>query len=133
MAKRGRPTKLNKELQGKICSLLRGGAYRKDACAIAGIDYSNFTIWMKKGENANSGIHADFYNAVKEAEAVARMTPSATLAAAAKHDPRWAKDWLIMRWPSDYNPQRNQKDTDDQRPIHIEISGLPRPDEDGDE
>ena len=129
MAKRGRPSKLNPEMQERICALLRGGAYRQDACALAGIHVSNFGEWMKKGETEAKGKHKDFRAAVLEAEAFARMTPSACLANASKSDPKWAAAWLKMRWPKQYSEYRIQNDTDSTEPIEIHIHGLPDKDE----
>jgi hypothetical protein len=46
----GRPSKFSAELGVSICSLLRKGCSRKDACAEVGITYPSMYSWLKRGE-----------------------------------------------------------------------------------
>ncbi len=115
-------------MQERICSLLRGGAYRQDACHIVGIDYSTFARWMERGRNQESGKYKDFCNAILKAEALARMQPTHTIAQAAQDNPRWAAKWLTMRWPEKYSENRVES-KEEASVIELKITGLPRPKE----
>ena len=91
---KGRRTKLNHQMQKKICDILANGNYISTACAVARIHQSQYFRWMEKGEHAKSGIYRDFYDAVKEAEQVAEVA----CLHAIRQDPAWqAKAWVLER------------------------------------
>lgn len=75
MAAGGRPSKFTPEIKKKLLDAIRAGNYYEPACAYAGIDYSTFRNWMKKGEKAKKGVFLEFFQEVRqaEAEAEARM------------------------------------------------------------
>ena len=127
MAKMGRPTKLTKKLTDRLCAILRGGAYRKDALAILGINNGTFCNWMAKGENEQDEVYMDFREAVHRAEAFARTEPSNCLSSAAITEPKRVETWLRMRWPGEYSEHRIKTDDAERRPITVNITGLPRP------
>jgi hypothetical protein len=74
-----RPTKLTPQVSERILSALRAGNYRKASALSAGISEQTFHRWMKRGEEAKSGIHRDFCEAVKRAEADAEVHAVAVL------------------------------------------------------
>ena len=93
---RGRKTKLSPELQGKICSAIRAGAYDSVAAQAAGIIWETFNRWMKKGEAARSGQFFEFYTAVKKAAAERELRNAAIISKAANES--WqAAAWMLER------------------------------------
>jgi transposase len=93
---RGRPTKLNDELQNQICELLRWGNYIETACAFCGITKKTLYEWMKLGNLEEQGIHRNFLNAVNKAQAEAEMRDVQNIHNAAKTD--WkASAWRLER------------------------------------
>lgn len=73
MARPGRPSKLTEETTKKLVKAIESGNYMKAACAYAGIDYTTFRLWMKKGEEAKSGRYFNFFHTMKRAEQVAEV------------------------------------------------------------
>lgn len=69
----GRHTKLTQEVQETICVYIRSGAYDWVAAEAAGISSSTFYRWMQEGERRSSGKYRDFYEAVRQARAQARV------------------------------------------------------------
>ena len=67
--KRGRSTKLTKETQERLCSLISQGFDIYRAAELAGIGRSTFFKWRAKSEIAKSGIYRDFGDALKKADA----------------------------------------------------------------
>lgn len=99
MGRPGPKTKLTPEVQERLCTALRGGNFRKTACAWAGIPYRSFHEWMLKGERKKSGPLAEFRRAVIEAEKAAEIRAVALVLKAAEKDPRHAEWWLSHRFP----------------------------------
>ncbi len=97
--KRGRPTKLTEKTIERLTQALRIGATRESACAYAGIDYSTFCKWMKKGESARSGRFFDFFQAVRRAELEAELACIRAWTAKIPDDWRAAKEFLERRFP----------------------------------
>lgn len=127
MSRMGRPSKISDDMQERICALLRGGAYRVDACAIVGVHFSTMARWMEKGKAGKAEKYVKFRAAVMKAEAIAKMGPTAVMSSAAKESPKWASTWLKMRWPQQYSENRMKKEEQNTEPIEIKITGLPRP------
>lgn len=73
MGRPGRPSKLTEETTKKLVKAIESGNYMKAACAYAGIDYTTFRLWMKKGEKAKSGRYFNFFHTIKRAEQVAEV------------------------------------------------------------
>lgn len=68
----GRPTKLTKELQDKICLYLKYGNYVETAAAACGVSKVILYAWLKRGtEHKAPGIYKDFLNAIEKAQAEA--------------------------------------------------------------
>lgn len=68
----GRPTKLNKRIQGIICRAIRAGMTYERAAEAGGIHYDTFTTWRQQGEaDLSAGkdtIFSAFSAAVQKAE-----------------------------------------------------------------
>ena len=69
----GRKTKLTRDLIDEIVQYVRNGAYAWVAAGAVGIHKSTFHRWMKRGEEATRGIHYEFFQAVYQARAQARV------------------------------------------------------------
>ncbi len=65
----GRKPALTKEIQDKICELVRAGNYYNVACAYVGIGTSTFWRWMERGEEQDTGMYKEFRGAVEKAKA----------------------------------------------------------------
>ena len=66
----GRPTKLTKEVQDRICHLLRYGNYVETAAAACGITKTILYSWMKRGaEHKAPRMYKEFLDAIEEAMA----------------------------------------------------------------
>jgi transposase-like protein len=92
-----RPTKLTEQTQDAIIKALSIGATYKDAAEAAGVDYVTFNNWMIQGEKAKSGKFFEFFYAVKQTEAEARMYYLSVIAKAAPRDWRAALEFLKRR------------------------------------
>ena len=106
--KRGRPVKLTPEVQKKIVEALTLGNFRTTAARFAGVSYSAFQEWMRKGEKQRKGPFRDFFVAVMAIETQTEVLIVGDLVAKAKKDPKLAKWWLShrhKRW-ADNKPQR---------------------------
>jgi hypothetical protein len=73
----GRRTKLNADVQQKILSYIRAGAYEWIAAEAAGVGKSTFYRWLQEGEAADSGSYHDFWQEVRKAHAQARVAAEA--------------------------------------------------------
>ena len=93
----GRRTKLTPERQQIIVESLRLGMWAKDACARASVDPSTFYRWMQRGENEARGIHRDFRDAVKAADAECQLRALAVIQRAARDSTWQAAAWLLER------------------------------------
>ena len=71
---RGRPTKLTPEITARIASFVRAGAYPWVAAEANGICHRTFDRWKTAGERARRGRHYDFWRAVRQAGAEARVS-----------------------------------------------------------
>ncbi len=110
MGKGGRPTKLNEDVQHKICSAIRAGNYIETAAAYAGINKSTLYDWMKRGEREKQRVEknpryrvrkreepfVEFSNAIEKALADAEIRDVAIIARAAE-DVWQAAAWRLER------------------------------------
>lgn len=95
--KQGRPTKLNEEVQRKICEALLLGCTYSIAAFYAGISERALFEWMTRGKEQNGDIYIRFYAAVKQAEAQSAIRSLATIHQSAR-DGNWtAAAWLLER------------------------------------
>lgn len=93
MSKNGRPTKLTPEVAKKITWALRLGNFRKTAAAYAGVSERTLTEWLSRGSREESGLYADFYAEVMEAEQAAEVR-----ALGAIHQAMQRGDWKAAAW-----------------------------------
>lgn len=68
----GRPSKFHL-VKDKVIEAIRKGNYYEPACKAAGIDYSTFRDWLKKGEEDQKGPFFQFSQEVQKAEAEAEL------------------------------------------------------------
>lgn len=93
-----RPTKLTPETHSAIVEAILHGATYKDAAEAAGVWYTTFNEWMRKGEEAKSGQFYEFNHAVRQAEAQCRLNMTRVIqSAAAKGDWKAAEAYLKRR------------------------------------
>jgi len=106
MPDNGRPSKLTPEIQEKIVQALVLGNHRQDAAAYAGIDATTFRRWLIRGLQEKEGPHAEFRQAVLEAEARAKITAMGCITKAAR-DGDWkaAAWWLQKLFPHQFSEQ----------------------------
>lgn len=93
----GRPSKLTPETTEALCEKLRLGHTYAVACAHAGIWYTTFRSWIKKGETAQQGEYYNFYNTIRKAEMEGRDLLEAR--ALKNSNPL---EILERRWPEDW-------------------------------
>ena len=97
----GRRTKLTPELQQRLVQALRVGCTHRTACQCAGITYSTFYDWLRRGEAGNTR-YTQFSHAIKRAEVEAMMRALAQINTAMATDWR-AAAWLLERsYPHEY-------------------------------
>lgn len=58
----GRPTKLTRDRQEKIASIIEQGGSITEACRRAGIHRETFGNWMQRGEEQSEGVFAEFFD-----------------------------------------------------------------------
>jgi hypothetical protein len=75
--KRGRPSKLTKQIQDELVELLENGNYQTTAATVVGISRSTLSRWLQLGaEHQATGedsIYRSFRTAIKKAEAAAEV------------------------------------------------------------
>ena len=96
---RGRPSKLTPIVRDKLIQAIKVGSHLNAACAYAGVDYSNFRRWMRKGESQTKGEFCDFRDAIRISEAELEIRLVATWQQAAANDWRAAAEFLSRRFP----------------------------------
>ncbi len=92
-----RPTKFIPEITDTILKALQIGATYKDAAEAAGVDYMTFRTWIERGQAGKKPFN-EFFEAVRKAEAQARLNYLTTIAqAASKGDWKAAEAYLKRR------------------------------------
>lgn len=94
-----RPTKLTREVHERIVAAIRAGNYAEPAARSAGISEATYYRWMERGEKASTGIHRDFVDAVRRAEADAEVEAVARLRKAMPDNYRACLEYLERRYP----------------------------------
>jgi transposase len=127
LVRKGRPSKLTSERGFLICEYILRGFYPAKAAILAGVSEKTFYNWMRKGETMENGIFHDFYQSVKQAEALAENFHLEQIRKAAIGDPR--KDikpnWRASAWFLEHRyPQRWKK----HRQVDIQHTGQPKVD-----
>lgn len=103
----GRPTKLTPEASAQIIKALNAGATRMDAAASAGVHYTSFLNWMKRGESSRKGDYFEFFNLVTASEASVRVSLANSIAIQGKTDWRAAVEYLKRRDPANWGDRIN--------------------------
>ena len=111
MVKMGRPTKLNPEVQKRICDAVSAGNYYEPASVYAGITYTTMRNWILRGEEAKSGIYFEFVEALTRAEATAEVRIVAQWQAQIPIDWHAARDFLERRYGDRWGRKEKQEVT----------------------
>ena len=117
---RGRPEKINREIIEKIKNAIMAGAYIETAAAFAGISKDTFYQWLKKGAAANTGIYADFSDAIKKAAAEAELRDVMVINRAAANSWQAAAWKLERKYPSRRGVRARLDLAGDDKPITIQ-------------
>ena len=106
-ATRGRPSKLNPQLQEAICVAIRTTKMSlRDAATSCGIDEGTAYDWMEKGRKSQKGPHREFYLAVKRARADGTKMLLARIAKAGTENKHWqANAHLLSVTEPQYSPR----------------------------
>lgn len=119
--KTGRPSKLTESRMEKLIEALRAGAYRIDACRVAGIHYNTLLAWEKKGEAQEKGEFLEFLDALRKAEAEAVITNIEVVTNAAQDGDWRAAAWFLEhKYPDRW--ARVEKRADHDQPFTIVFS-----------
>lgn len=116
-----RKTKLNPEVQRKICDALRAGNTRRASAQYVGIDERTFYNWMSRGENPELRRDGEpkkseepfiqFFQAVTRAESECEVWHVANLKKHAADDWRASVEWLKRRKRDDWSEKQYQSNT----------------------
>jgi transposase len=103
--KRGRKTKLTKQVQQKIVDAVRAGNYLEVAAAYAGVGENTLHEWIARGEGrdthrSKTALYTDFAEAVKMARAEAEATAVAVVRMAMSENWQAAMTFLERSFPS---------------------------------
>lgn len=89
-----RKTKLTEELIENVRTSLQNHNTKKTTAELVGISQQTFYMWLNQGEKARSGLKREFYETVKQAQAMSIVHLTNQIA----KDPAWqAKAWLLER------------------------------------
>jgi transposase len=92
----GRPTKLDPERKKKLFNAIAAGNFIQPACDYAGVSYFTVRKWVQRGEREGKGIYWQFAQELKEAQARAEVSLTATIKNATVDN--WqAAGWLLSR------------------------------------
>lgn len=88
----GRPTKLTPEVGNAILRSIRLGNYVEIAARLNEVHPTTVFGWMRRGAKEKKGVYAEFFIALKKAQAQAEERLLLKIEAAAK------KDWKAAAW-----------------------------------
>lgn len=103
--KGGRPTRLTVDTHNTIVTAIRAGNYYQAAVSAAGIHYTTFLKWMRRGQEESNSIYGKFFNDVTRAEAEAEVRMVAQWQGQIPQDWRAARDFLARRHPERWGPK----------------------------
>jgi hypothetical protein len=118
----GRPSKFDQAIADTILRALAAGAWKKAACAFAGIDYCTFKRWMLRGRKHPSKYPelADFARRVEAAINGCEIQAGRVAYKGALSDPKLAIEWLKVRHRRRWNPkQRVEVSGSAKHPVHL--------------
>lgn len=99
MGRRGRPTKLNREVIDRLLLAVRNGSTLETAAALAGVDQSTLFRWIQRGKMGQAP-YAQFVVDLEQALAVAEIRDLTRIRRAAERGVWQAAAWhLERRWP----------------------------------
>lgn len=102
------PSKFTVAVKSRILEVLRVGASRQTAAALAGIDVRSLSRWLEKGRSAAEGsAYRQFWLDVKEAEAQPRFQALGIVQAAWIDKPELAWKYVQRREPGFEPPMPN--------------------------
>ena len=118
-----RPTKFTAETRRKILEALTVGASRQTAAAIAGVDGSALSKWLKRGEEATEAESrfAEFRREVLEAEATPRMRALGVIYREMPDNPTLAWKFIERREPG-FAPPMPSAPAQPSGPVVIQLS-----------
>lgn len=119
----GRPTKFTEEVRAKILLAVRGGNYIETAAAYAGINKDTFYNWMNIAESPDAPKeYSEFYDAIKEARAMAEVRSVALIGDAANGGAWQAAAWYLERsYPARFGRTRIEVTGADSGPVRVEV------------
>ena len=127
----GRPTKLNSEVQNRICDALRAGNTRRVSAIYGGIGERTFYDWIERGDNPklkkdgtpykDDEPFVQFSQAVTRAEAECEVWHVANVKKQASGDWRASIEWLKRRKPKDWT-EKQQIESDNTHKIVVEYT-----------
>src|SRR5580658_5839288 len=118
----GRPTKLTPDIQEKILTVIKLGAYRTAACDFAGISPETLRNWMRRGENEGEGPYVEFAAAIKQAEASACLKALGTIRTAMESQWQAAAWFLERKRPKEWGKrERHELTGKDGGPIRTQV------------
>lgn len=135
VADRGRPKKLNKNIQEEITLMLKMGNYLETAAAYAGIDVGTIRRWMKRGKRELERVDAgkgrkiqqreepyvDFCMVVEKAIAEGEVRHVQIIYNVAKSDAKYSTWFLEHRFPDRWGKKEKYEVTGkDGGPIKVE-------------
>ena len=123
----GRNTKLTPEVQERVLSAIRAGAFQSTAAAYAGVDQSTYARWLVKGElpGAQNEVYRVFRAEVERVEAEVELLAGNTLRTAALDNWQAAGAFLKVRFGKRWREHvRNEVSGVDGAPIAHEVAGL---------
>jgi transposase len=126
--KRGRITKLTKEVQQKIVDTVRAGNYLEVAAAYAGISENTLYEWIARGEGrdphrSKTELYSDFAAAVKVARAEAEATAVAIVRMAMTDNWQAAMTFLERSFPTRWS-RRTEVVGPEGGPLQVSITEL---------
>lgn len=118
----GRPTKLTPDIQEKILTVIKLGAYRAAACDFAGITAETLRNWIRRGENEGVGPYWEFAAAIKQAEASACLKALGTIRNAMEQEWQAAAWFLERKRPKEWaKRERHELTGKDGGPIRTQV------------
>lgn len=90
--KKGRPTKLTRDMHDQIVDHVRQGNYIDTAAALCGVTRESITNWVRRGREAKHGVYREFFIAITRAQAETEMRLLALI------DGQAAGDWRAAAW-----------------------------------
>lgn len=108
----GRRTKLSDDVITEAAKLIATGNTQTTACAYLGITMQTWINWMKKGEDGVSP-YVEFFDAIKKAEAKAKVLCVGRIISAAQQSWQAAAWWLERRYPEEFGRRDNAPPKDD--------------------